>query len=53
MQHYYTKDPEGGYSEQKITAVIYGRKMEFLTADGVFFQGLAGLRHRGSFAGAF
>jgi 16S rRNA (guanine1207-N2)-methyltransferase len=36
MQHYYTKDPEGEYKEQKISAVISGRKIDFFTADGVF-----------------
>ena len=36
MQHYYTKDPGGEYNERKIYAVISGRKIEFVTADGVF-----------------
>lgn len=36
MEHYYTKKPSGKYIEHKLDAVISGRKMTFLTADGVF-----------------
>ncbi len=36
MEHYYTKNPKGEYIEHKITTVIMGIKMEFITADGVF-----------------
>lgn len=36
MQHYYTKEPEGEYKERKMSAVISGRRIEFITADGVF-----------------
>jgi 16S rRNA (guanine1207-N2)-methyltransferase len=39
MQHYYTKEPEGEYTETKISAVVSGRRIEFLTADGVFSKG--------------
>ncbi len=34
--HYFSKNPSGEYNEKKIHAYIAGRKIDFLTADGVF-----------------
>lgn len=39
MEHYFTKEPQGEYNEQTMTAVIAGRKFDFFTADGVFSKG--------------
>jgi len=36
MEHYYTQMPSGEYKEHKLDIVVSGRKISFLTADGVF-----------------
>ena len=36
MEHYFTKDPSGEYKTQTISATVAGKKIDFISADGVF-----------------
>ena len=41
MEHYYTQNPKGEYNEHEVFAVIMGKRIELITADGVFSKNRA------------